>query len=85
MRLRFGIIIIRCTGREHHLALRAPGIPFEGADDRSRQAHGRGKVIGPWNETVTGAVGIFKAIGHMYQAEDKALNYYLEQMTANCD
>ena len=46
-----------------------------------------GKVIGPWNETVTGAFGIFKAVGHMYQAEDKALEYYLAQMTdpANCD
>ena len=48
-------------------------------------ANQEGKVIGPWNETVTGAFGIFKAVGHMYQAEDKALEYYLEQMTDNCD
>ena len=38
-----------------------------------------------WNDTKTGALGIFWASGHMYQTEDKALKYYLDQMKANCD
>ena len=42
-----------------------------------------GKVIGPWNVTKT--PWYYKKTGHMYQTEDKALDYYLEQMKANCD
>ena len=38
-----------------------------------------------WNDTKTGLLGIYKASGHMYQTEDKALDYYLDQMKANCD
>ena len=38
-----------------------------------------------WNDTKTGLLGIFWASGHMYQTEDKALKYYLDQMKANYD
>ena len=38
-----------------------------------------------WNETVTGLAGLIKASGHNYQKEDKALEYYLEQMKEHCD
>ena len=38
-----------------------------------------------WNDTKTGLLGIYKASGHMYQTEDKALDSSLDQMKANCD
>ena len=41
-----------------------------------------GKVIGPWNETVRGKNYY---LGHNYQTEDKALEYYLENMKEHCD
>ena len=41
-----------------------------------------GKVIGPWNETVRGKNYY---LGHNYQTEDKALEYYLTSMKEHCD
>ena len=41
-----------------------------------------GKVIGPWNETVRGKNYY---LGHNYQTEDKALEYYLTSMKEYCD
>ena len=54
------------------------------AADKELTEEGK-EVIVPWNVTKT--PWYYKKTGHMYQTEDKALEYYLEQMTdpANCD